>query len=114
MRKGQNGCLLFCRTDWHSVDNEQKRVLQSEISSIDGNRFLNTSVDDLCNFFEDKFRIDIPELHEDRISVGIKETLIDVSQDRMRAIIDRRGPVYEIGTLIEVTIPFSGEANFFA
>ena len=106
--------FLFCRTDWFSVEEGQKRTLQSEIDAIDGNRLLNTSVDDLCDFFEEKFRIDIPELHEDQIVADQKEIQIDVSQDPMRFIRDRSRPFHMAGTLVEVTVPFSGESEVFA
>ena len=105
---------LFCGTDWFSVEKSQERALQSEIDAIDGDRLLNTSVDDLCDFFEEKFRIDIPELHEDQIVADQEETQIDVSQDPMRYIRDTSRPFYVAGTLIEVTVPFSGESEAFA
>ena len=105
---------LFCGTHWSTVEKSQKRALQSEIDAIDGNRLLNTSVDDLCDYLEEKFRIDIPELHEDQIVADHRETQIDVSQDYMRDVRDRSRPLYLAGTLIEVMVPFSGESGAFA
>ena len=112
MRRGR-GDYLFCGTDWFSVEESQKRTLQSEIDAIEGNRLLNTSVDDLCAFFEEKFTIDIPELHEDQIVADQQETQIDVSQDSMRFIRDRSRPFHVAGTLVEVMVPFSGEPEAF-
>ena len=112
MRKGP-GDYLFCGTDWFSVEESQKRTLESEIDAIDGNRLLNTSVDDLCDFFEEKFGIDIPELHENQIVADQQETQIDVSQDPMRFIRDSSCPFFVAGTLIEVTVAFSGESRAF-
>ena len=80
---------------------------------MDGNRLLNTSVDDLCAFFEEKFRINVPVLQEDRVVVSQEETKIDVSRDPMRFIRDRSRPFYIPGTVVEVTIPFSGESEAF-
>ena len=71
------------------------------------------SVDDLCNYFEEKFRIDVPVLHEDRIVASQEETKIDVSRDPMRFIRDRSRPFYIKGTVVEVTVPFSGESEAF-
>ena len=104
---------LFRGPDWFSVEEHQKRSLQSEIDATDGNRLLNTSVDDLCDYFEDKFRINVPVLHEDRIVVSQEETKIDVSRDPMRFIRDRSQPFYLAGTAVEVTIPFSGDSEAF-
>ena len=112
MRRGQ-GDYLFCGADWFSVEEGQRRKLQSEIDAIDGNRLLNTSVDDLCDYFEDKFRIDVPVLHEDQAVADQQETQIDVSQDPMRFIRDRNRPFHVAGTLVEVTVPFSGETEAF-
>ena len=85
---------LFHGPEWFAVEEHQRRSLQSEIDAIDGNRLLNTSVDDLCAFFEEKFRINVPALQEDRIVVSQEETKIDVSQDPMRFIRDRSQPFY--------------------
>ena len=112
MRRGQSD-YLFCGTDWFSVAESQRRTLQSEIDSMDGNRLLNTSVDDLCDYFEDKFRIDIPKLDEDQIVADQRETHIDVSQDPMRDVWDRSRPFHVAGTLVEVTVPFSGDSEAF-
>lgn len=104
---------LFHGPEWFVVAEHQKHSLQSEIDAIDGNRLLNTSVDDLCGYFEEKFRINVPLLQEDRIVVSQKETKIDVSQDPMRFIRDRSQPFYIPGTLVEVTVPFSGDSEAF-
>ena len=105
--------LLFCGTDWHSCEEAQKRALESEIDAIDGDRLLNTSVEDLCAFCEEKFSVEVPTLHEDRIVVDGQEVQIDVSQDGMRDIRDRTRPFHIPGTLVEVTVPFSGDAQAF-
>lgn len=104
---------LFSKTDWHSVEEYQKQRLASEISNMDGNKLLNSSVSDLCDYFEDKFRIGIPTLLEDKIVVDQREIKIDVSKDQMRLIRDRSRPFYIEGTLIEICVPFEGEAEAF-
>lgn len=102
---------LFSKVDWHSVQEYQKKKMAEEISSMDSNRLLNSSITDLCDYFEAKYRIDVPVLLEDKIVVDQRETKIDVSQDRMRAIHDRRRPFYIAGTEIEIMLPFEGEAE---
>ncbi|QXP89543.1 hypothetical protein [Methylococcus capsulatus] len=104
---------LFAQTDWRSVEEHQKRSIQSEIDGIDGNRLLNTSVEDLCDYFEQKYRIDIPVLHEDRIVADQHEMQIDVSQDPVRYIRDRSRSFHVPGTLVEITVPFAGDAEAF-
>ena len=107
----ERGDYLFYDTHWFSVDKVKKQTLQSEIDAIPGNRILNTSVDDLCEYFEKKFWISVPELHEDDIVVDMEEVQIDISQDVTRHIRDRSRPFYVPGTLVKLTIPFSGESE---
>ena len=113
MRPWERDEYLFHGPEWFAVEEHQRRSLQSEIDAIDENRLLNTSVDDLCDYFEDKFRINVPVLHEDRIVVSQEETKIDVSRDPMRVIRDRSRPFYIAGTVVEVTVPFSGDSEAF-
>lgn len=105
--------FLFNKVDWFSVEQKLGKKFSDEISSIDGDRLLNTSTDDLCNYFEQKFCIDVPSLREGDIVAGQNEVNIDVSQDHMRAIFDRSKPFFIKGTEIEITIPFDGDAEAF-
>lgn len=42
---------LFSKVDWFSVDQHQRKRLVAEINELDGERLLNTSIDDLCDYF---------------------------------------------------------------
>ena len=105
--------ILFNNVDWFSVEQNQKQKLTEEIANIESNRLLNTSVDDLCDFFENKYRVDVPILREDEVVADQHETKIDVSDDYGRHITDRSQPFYISGTAIEITITFDGEAEVF-
>jgi hypothetical protein len=85
--------------------------MASEIGRVDATRLLNTSVEDLANFFAEKFKITVPMLMEDEIVVDSREKQIDVSRDSMRMIIDRDRSFYVTGTEVEVEVPFTGEAD---
>ena len=91
----------------------QKQAMLDEVASIDGNRLLNTSDDDLCAYFVKKYRLHPPVLLEDKAVVDQQETQIDVSQDPNRYIRDRSRPFYVNGTRVTIEIPFEGDANFF-
>lgn len=104
---------LFSKYDWFSVQENQKRQLTAEISQMDGNRLLNTSPDDLCDYFEEKYRVNVPVLREDEITADQNETQIDVSGDRLRVIRDRSRPFYISGTEIIITIPYEGDTEVF-
>lgn len=104
---------LFSNARWHDVEAHQLQEMREAIESMEGNRLLNTSVDDLAGYFEQKFRIEIPTLLTEEIVVDQRETKIDVSRDHNRMIFDRSKPFHITGTEIEVEIPFTGEAEAF-
>jgi hypothetical protein len=104
---------LFSNGDWFAVQECQKKQLTDEVAKIDGNRLLNTSVDDLSDYFYKKYFIDVPVLLENEIVADQQETQIDVSHDPMRFITDPSRPFYIPGVSIEITVPFDGEAELF-
>ena len=95
------------------VERHQLQEMRKAIEAVDGNRLLNTSVDDLAAYFEQKFQIEIPSLLTDEIVVDQRETKIDVSRDQNRMIFDRSRAFNIAGTEVEVEIPFTGEAEAF-
>jgi len=104
---------LFSNASWHDVERHQLQGMQKAIAGLDGNRLLNTSVEDLVLYFENKFQIEIPTLLTEEIVVDQRETQIDVNRDHNRGIYDRSHPFHIAGTEIEVEIPFTGEAEAF-
>lgn len=104
---------LFTNASWHDVERHQLQEMQKAIAALDSNRLLNTSVEDLVLYFEQKFQIEIPTLLTEEIVVDQREKQIDVSRDHNRMIYDRSRPFHIAGTEIEVEIPFTGEAEAF-
>jgi hypothetical protein len=104
---------LFSKVDWHSVDRHQRDQLRNEVASLDGDRLLNTSIDDLCKYFENKYCVNVPTLCRDDIVADQRETQIDVSRDQMRYISDRSKPFRVPGTMVEVAVPFEGDDAAF-
>jgi len=104
---------LFTGAGWNAVDQHQREQMRTEIERIDPDRLLNSSVDDLSQFFAEKFTIDVPELDIGNIVVDQREKQLDVSRDSMRMIMDRSRPFFVTGSEIEVEVPFSGEAGAF-
>lgn len=109
----RNREYLFSNVGWHDVERHQLQEMRKAVEAMDGNRLLNTSVEDLAVYFEQKFQIEIPTLLNEEIVVDQRETKIDVSRDRDRVIFDRSRPFHITGTEIEVEIPFTGEAEAF-
>lgn len=104
---------LFSNADWFSVQDHQKKQLNDEIAGFDGNRLLNTSVDDLSEYFEKKYSLRVPVLRESEIVADQQETQIDVSRDPNRYMRNPSRPFYVPGTTVEITIPFDDEAEAF-
>lgn len=104
---------LFNNVDWFSVDQHQKNELAKEIDSINGDRLLNTSVEDLCDYFEKKYKIEVPVLRPDNIVADQRETKIDVSGDPRRYSSNPGQPFYVNGTTVEISVPFEGDSEAF-
>jgi hypothetical protein len=104
---------LFSNVSWHDVERHQLQEVLKAVAALDGNRLLNTAVEDLVAYFVEKFQVEIPTLLTEDISVDQRATQIDVSRDQNRMIYDRSRPFHIAGTEIEVEIPFSGESEAF-
>lgn len=106
---------LFSNVDWFSVAENQKNRLAEEVENIDSNRLLNTSVEDLCNYFGEKYRVVVPTLHMEEIVADQRETKIDVSGDPLHSMLSfgRGGPRLVPGTMVEISVPFDGDAEVF-
>ena len=104
---------LFSTYDWFSFEQHQLEKLKEEVAGWDENRLLNTSVENLCKYFVEKYRIDVPVLDMNEITVGRRETQVDVSRDPRRRIIAPIRPVYVSGIEIEITVPFTGDFDGF-
>ena len=87
---------LFLKTAWFVVERHVRKGLESEISASDGNKLLDTPIDNLCKDFVDKYRIDIPVLDRNKIVKDYEDTQIN-----------------ESGFRIEITVPFTGNASAF-
>jgi hypothetical protein len=88
---------LFCLLDRFSVQDSWKKSIIDEVKSIKGDSLLNTSIDDLCDYFYQKFHIEVPILRKDEI----------VAEQRGIQILD------DTGTAIEITVPFEGDPEIF-
>jgi hypothetical protein len=107
--------LLFFKVDSFAIQEHQRKAVESEIAGMDGNRLLNTNVDDLVAYIVEKLRIDVPELDEANMTIDQHEAQRDVSGDPRRAAyyFDRGGPVHVTGTEVTVEVPFSGDPQMF-
>jgi hypothetical protein len=104
---------LFTKFKLREVLENHEQEMMREIDAIEGNRLLNTSVEDLCDYFEGKYRIEMPKLKEDQITAEQQEINVDISQDPSRFIRDRSKPFHIKGTQVTFFVPFEGESDLF-
>lgn len=105
--------LLFADHDLREVLQHQEAKLFEEIDKLGGERLLNTPIEDLCDYFEQKYKVHPPQLREDEITVDQHETDVDVSHDPLRSIPGLHGPVYAKGTKVQYFIPYEGDQELF-
>ena len=106
--------LLFAPHDWFSVEEHQKNQLREEVGTYDGNRLLNTPVDDLSGYFADKYSMDVPVLQRDAIVADQRETKIDKSHDFLYGPRFDGRPIMVDGSTVEITVPFTGDGSLFS
>ena len=104
---------LFSTVDWFTFKQHQLKNLAEEVNDWNEDQLLNTSVEDLCEYFVEKYRIDIPVLDRDGIVADQYETQVDVSKDRSRFTRNQSQPFCIPGTEIEITVPFTGDSLAF-
>ncbi|MFZ0847907.1 MAG: hypothetical protein WAO08_01715, partial [Hyphomicrobiaceae bacterium] len=96
---------LFSSTEWFSVRETRKKATFDEISALDANRILNTSVETLCKYYEDKNAIEVPVL--DRLQVVIDP------REVTRRVNDYGRHITVTATEIDVSVPFVGASDAF-
>ena len=104
---------LFNVSRWALEQENRIDCIHSEIDEMDGNRLLNTPVDDLVSYFEKKYRINVPILNEEQIVVSHREKTFDVYQDRVNHQNRSSTSIQKIGTIVEMTVPFTGDPDVF-
>jgi hypothetical protein len=80
---------LFNDGELSDVLRGREQRMLAAIDEINGDEFLNTSPEDLAEYFISEYTIAVPVLDEDGITVDQAEAKVDVSGDYGRAIFDR-------------------------
>lgn len=104
---------LFNDHDWFSVRQHRSTAMAEEIAAYDGNKLLNTPVEDLAMYFDEKYKLHVPQLREDEIVADQRETEIDVSRRSGIDNWDRGRPITATGAEVEISVPFTGQADAF-
>jgi hypothetical protein len=102
---------LFRDYDLREEMDVRRQHIAREISSLNSNYILNANIEELCAYFEKKYRYEVPVLNSNEITFEQREVDVDVSQDFNRAVFDRSEPFYLKGTAITFLVPFVGDGD---
>ena len=105
--------LLFRGPNLSDVLDGQELSLANEIDSLDEGRVLNTSPEDLCDYFVEKYVVNALEIDESQIHMDYGDTKIDISHRIDYAVFDSSRPAYVTGTRFTFYVPFTGDAKLF-
>ena len=106
--------LLFNKHEMYGVIQGQTDAVKERVQSIPPNTILNASEHDLIQSLVEEFRLNVPVIKEGEIYIAESgESPVDVSQDPMRAFLDRSEPFHIQGTKTVIAVPFEGDAGFF-
>lgn len=105
---------LFADARLFDVIQQCEQKMYQEIDGFDGNYILNTSMEDLCDYLENKYKFDPPVLKCDETYISNHgEADVDVRYDPNRWIDDKSRPFYVKGTFAEFCVPFVGDPGLF-
>lgn len=105
---------LFNDGDLHASLQDRLEKLKQAVERYDGNRLLNTPVEDLVAYFQEEFRIQRVELRENEIAADQAETTVDVSRIRDgRFLYGPHAPRSVAATAFHFYVPFEGEGSLF-
>lgn len=104
---------LFRHSALSGIIEGRKQQLCAEIDGYDANYILNVNANELCDYLEQKYSLDLPVIRRNETYVTLEEGDIDVSQDPLRFIDDRSKPFKVKGTIIKFIVPFGGDGELF-
>ena len=93
-----------------ALRNQEAKML-SKINSLDEDRILRTSEQELCSYFVEKYKVNAVQIDVSKIQVEPGDVEIDVSQRMEYGAYGDPGPVYATGTRMTYYIPFTGDAG---
>ena len=105
--------LLFAKYDGNRVLDNQQDKLRAELDEYQPNAVLTANVDDLCDYFVEKYKIEVPHLREDDIEASQRDEQYDARRDPNRVIFDDSRPVWIPGTTFTFHVPYDGERELF-
>lgn len=108
------GKYLFHKFDGHSLQEHMKKKLKDAIANLSELQVKGTNLDDWIIYFEQEFKIDVPKLDRDGVSMDVNDEKLDARQFRSRfAFRDENRPIMVDGNVFHLHIPFQGDPELF-
>lgn len=104
--------LLFHKYDLGRVIERHREESAAAPLTIPEDRLLNTPTDDLVAPIVEQWRLRVPDLRLDDMEVDQREGPITV-YDHFRRWDDDEGRMTVHGTIVELSVPFDGDKDFF-
>lgn len=104
---------LFSDADLGGSLTGREQEWSKEIDSLSESQILETSPEELRDYFVEKYRVEPIVLDESAIQMDYGEAQVDVSRRFEYGIFDRNGPYYITGTRITFYVPFEGDRALF-
>lgn len=107
--------LLFAKHDGGAVLANQQEKLGRELDAYDADAVMTTNIDAICDYFVEKYRINVPILKSDPadIEASQDDEQFDARRDPNRVVFDSSHPVYIPGTRLTFHVPYSGDREVF-
>lgn len=104
----------FSRGSLYTYLEGRKLALRNEVESLEPNYLLNVSEENFLKYLIDKYSLEPPVLHENKIYLSDQsEVNIDVSQSPTYRLLANGRPVYKKVLQVTISIPFSGNPELF-
>jgi hypothetical protein len=110
-RFGNVDILFYSKGDNLGVVRVQAEAVQQEINSMSENQILNGSIEDLVNYIDERYKINVPILDVENATVTQSEAQVQVS-----GVMYGLGPgqVHSVpGTQVTLEIPYEGDEILF-
>ena len=97
--------VLFNEECLNDVFSDQGHDMVDEINSLDENRIFNTSEEDLCNYFVEKYKVEAPQIDEEQIKTDYADIQTTVEDNGYIDLVT--------GTRVTFYIPIRGGQGSF-
>ena len=105
--------ILFSNVDLSNVLYGHEQKMFKEIDNTPSDRMRDEDLETLCDYFEREYKIDVPVLDENGITVDHEDAKIDVRRTPNRFFYDGGGSGFISGTRFKFFVPYSGDKELF-